>query len=60
MLAKGNPDLTWTVWLTFVIAEGVTAIIAFVLHKIDYKNKVSVLKDAPAEIAQNDVSTQKA
>ncbi len=53
MLAKGNTDLTWTVWLTFVIAEVATAIIAFVLHRIDYKNKVSVLKDAPADIANN-------
>ena len=36
-LAAGNPDLTWLIWTTFPIAEGVTALIAFVLMKKIWK-----------------------
>lgn len=32
-LAKQNSDLLWTVWLTFLIAEGVSALVAALLMK---------------------------
>lgn len=42
-LAISNADLTWTVWLTFIIAETITAIIATIMLVVDYKNKVQTL-----------------
>lgn len=40
-LTMRNFDYAWTVWLTFIIAESCTALIAFVLLKKDWKGKIS-------------------
>ncbi len=42
-LAKANTDCIWTVWLTFPIAEILSAVIALILFIRIYKKKVSVL-----------------
>lgn len=43
-IAKNSPDYTWTVWTTFPIAEILSAIIACILFKRIYKNKVNILE----------------
>lgn len=40
-MAMNNFDYAWTVWLTFIIAESITALISLVLLKQDYKNKIN-------------------
>lgn len=39
LLAAGSPDMEWTVWLTFPIAEALSAAVAYVFMKRIYKNK---------------------
>lgn len=43
--AAGAPENTWVVWLTFPIAEGISALIACLLMKRIYKNKITVLSE---------------
>lgn len=43
-IAKVHPNLTWLLWITFIIAEGITAVIGVLLMKRIVKRKVSVLK----------------
>lgn len=43
--ASGDTDKTWLVWLTFIIAEVVTAVIAVILMSKINKKKVAVLPD---------------
>lgn len=42
-IAKDSPNLTWIVWLTFPIAEVLSSIIAVILFKKIYNNKVAKL-----------------
>lgn len=44
MLAMKSLDCAWTVWLTFPIAEFVSAVIACVLMKRIYKKEITVLE----------------
>lgn len=44
LLAVGAPGKTWLVWLTFPIAEFVTAVIGMVLLRKIRKSKIDVLK----------------
>lgn len=41
-LVKPNLENAWIIWLTFIIAELLTAVIACILLKKIYKNKISV------------------
>lgn len=41
LLAAGSPDMEWTVWLTFPIAEALSAAVAYVFMKRIYKNKAA-------------------
>ena len=43
-IAKSNADLTWTLWLTFIIAELLSAIISAILFRKIYIKKVDILK----------------
>jgi Na+-driven multidrug efflux pump len=43
LLAISSAELSWTVWLTFPIAEFVSSAIACVFMKRIYKKKVNVL-----------------
>lgn len=43
-LAKQNSDLLWTVWLTFLIAEGVSALVAALFMKRMDRRVISKLK----------------
>ena len=40
-IAISNPDLTSLVWFTFVIAEGISAIISCVFMRRIYRNKIA-------------------
>lgn len=44
LLARQSMDYSWLVWLTFPIAEAVTAAIAGIFMKRIYKNKINVLE----------------
>jgi Na+-driven multidrug efflux pump len=44
MLAMKNMDYAWTVWLTFIIAELVSAVIACIFMKRIYKKQINVLE----------------
>lgn len=42
-IAMINSDYTWTIWLTFIIAEGVTAIVSIIYIKRVYYKKITTL-----------------
>lgn len=44
-LAIKSMDYAWTVWLTFIIAEFVSAVIACIFMGRIYKRKINVLED---------------
>lgn len=50
-IAKNNPtEMDWLIWLTFIISEGLSVIIAFIMMRSIYKKKVLNLgSDTPAE-----------
>lgn len=43
-LAIRSAEYTWTVWLTFIIAEFVSAVIACIFMGRIYKKKINVLE----------------
>lgn len=43
-LAIKSMDYAWTVWLTFIIAEFISAVIAFAFMKRIYKKRINVLE----------------
>lgn len=45
LLAIKSAEMTWTVWLTFPIAETVSAAVALVFLRRIYKKTISVIKD---------------
>ncbi len=44
--AKGNAELNWTMWTVFPVAEILTAVVAFVLFRRIYQQKVIVIQVA--------------
>ncbi len=44
-VAKENPDMMWLVWCTFIIAEGLTVLIAVFLMRRIRKNQIDVMED---------------
>lgn len=44
-IALGNPGLTSLVWFTFLIAEGLSAIISCVFMRRIYRKKISTITD---------------
>lgn len=44
LLAMQSMDNMWLVWTTFLIAEGLSAVIAFIFMKRIHKNKINVLE----------------
>ncbi len=44
-IAKGASEYTWTVWMTFPIAEILSAVIALILFKRIYRLKVKVIEE---------------
>ena len=59
-LAAGNPDFTWLIWTTFPIAEGVTALIAFVLMKKIWKKLEKELAAVQCDEAGREMEEEKA
>lgn len=47
LFAIASPENTWLVWITFLIAEAVSAVIAVIFMRRIYKTKVKVLKATP-------------
>lgn len=44
VIAKQNPsEMDWLIWITFIISEGVSAVIAFVMMRSIYKKKIANL-----------------
>lgn len=43
LVAKGNEDLSFVIWFTFLFAEVVTAVVAYFLMKRIYKKRIALL-----------------
>jgi Na+-driven multidrug efflux pump len=48
-LAKKSMDYAWTIWLTFIIAEFVSAVIGCIFMKHIYQKKISILEEESYE-----------
>ncbi len=42
-LVMVNPEYTWTIWLTFIIAEGITAVVSIIYMKNIFVKKINVM-----------------
>lgn len=45
LIARQNNDMIWLVWLTFLIAEGISCLIAFFFMKRIHKNVINDMND---------------
>lgn len=43
LIAKQNPDMVWLVWLTFIIAEGISCAISFIFMRRIRNKKIETL-----------------